>query len=811
MSRILIPILVTGLLSLVGVPGRSQGREEFTGPYASWANVRQRFHVKGDGITDDTRALQRAIDSLTCNPTGNNTGKNRFSVVYLPAGTYCISAPLRFQGQIGVTLIGEDPQRTVIKWIGKDSNTLFWADGSAYYKVSRITWDAAGRKHMEGVGIHWFDKWTSAKSRSYAALNIEVSDCIFLGLGIGIGGGTEGAAEGGKDGTGWNDSEVTIRRCSFFGCTEAGIAIRGFNAQDYWVWDCKFLNCLVGIRSRFGGYHAYQCFFSGSVVCDVNSHHGYLCSVRGCYSENAGAFSLDAFMSSNPFKRIFQDNIILYPKRLPVEYYHLGKLTFWDNRFTATVDTTYPYSINTRSWFPGIYEVLSLHNTYAYSRPIHIGMGPNTIYSYGDKYETGAGIRGTASAKATAVSSKKEITDASAKAFLRTMDVTPAKIERPVFEIPADADASAIQSILDKAAGAKGQRPVVHFGTGVYLIDRTLVIPAGSDMQLVGDGLLYATILRKKADARFTAGAMILVKGPSTIDIRDMQIAWDQEKDNTAAIVFEDVDQPGAQAHIDQLYSHEDTSLAIIGMNYLYVEKNNSFFSEGNFISGGDLVKKGGGTARLSCYGGQFARLKVLNNARFLARDCWWEGMDSLALDLNGSGTVCIDGAMIAPHKSDSSSTIAINGFKGHLSLMNMYLQGAVAPRLDDPDLDLLLWNVHFYFKMDVLDFLRMGGRSRAAFVGLTAQCFQPNDPACKSIICIADRLLNEKDTVAVLERETAFDRESRPVLMKNLPPGVSNIYITRLSLPENTAKGIAFVAGKARKETEPPKGIKHR
>ncbi len=72
-------------------------------------------------------------------------------------------------------------------------------------------------------------------------------------------------------------------------------------------------------------------------------------------------------------------------------------------------------------------------------------------------------------------------------------------------------------------------------------------------------------------------------------------------------------------------------------MNYLYVEKNNSFFSEGNFISGGDLVKKGGGTARLSCYGGQFARLNVQNNGRFLARDCWWEGTDSLALDLQGS------------------------------------------------------------------------------------------------------------------------------------------------------------------------------
>ncbi len=34
-----------------------------------------------------------------------------------------------------------------------------------------------------------------------------------------------------------------------------------------------------------------------------------------------------------------------------------------------------------------MYEVLSLHNTYAYKAPIHIGVVPNRIYSFGDKVE----------------------------------------------------------------------------------------------------------------------------------------------------------------------------------------------------------------------------------------------------------------------------------------------------------------------------------------------------------------------------------------------------------------------------------------
>jgi hypothetical protein len=126
-----------------------------------------------------------------------------------------------------------------------------------------------------------------------------------------------------------------------------------------------------------------------------------------------------------------------------------------------------------------------------------------------------------------------------------------------------------------------------------------------------------------------------------------------------------------------------------------------------------------------------------------------------------------------------------------------MYVQGAITPRLDNPNLDLLVWNTHFYHKMDVLDFLRKGGKSKAAFVGLTAQCFRAADPACKFIISLPDQLLNEKDTIAALEHGTAFDRGSKPVLMKTLPPGVSNIYITRVSLPAVAGKGIEFTTKK--------------
>jgi hypothetical protein len=196
------------------------GREEFNGPFPSWADVKQRFGARGDGQQDDTRALQTALDSLSNPATGFNTGKRAYMVVYLPAGTYCISSTLVIKGKIGISLIGEDPAKTIIKWIGGDKDTLLWANGSAYFKIGRLGWDANGKKDMEGIGLHWKSIWNDRSGRSFASLNIEISDCSFTG---GFRNGISGGTYAGPEGTGNNDSEITIRRCIFSGCSWAGI------------------------------------------------------------------------------------------------------------------------------------------------------------------------------------------------------------------------------------------------------------------------------------------------------------------------------------------------------------------------------------------------------------------------------------------------------------------------------------------------------------------------------------------------------------------------------------------------------------
>src|SRR5688572_30134639 len=97
-------LLCLGCCIVVSVFSQARYRDEFNGPFASWANVKLRFKAAGNGVKDDTRALQAALDSLSCTERVlfNTNPKTRYVVVYLPAGTYKISQTLRLTGKIGV-------------------------------------------------------------------------------------------------------------------------------------------------------------------------------------------------------------------------------------------------------------------------------------------------------------------------------------------------------------------------------------------------------------------------------------------------------------------------------------------------------------------------------------------------------------------------------------------------------------------------------------------------------------------------------------------------------------------------------------
>ena len=104
---------------------------DFAGPFASWLNVKTQYGAKGNGISDDTVALQAAL--------ADQPRMNR--VIWLPRGTYNISSTLAMTQGFGVTIIGEDPSTTIIKWTGPVGGTMIDFNACTGIQVSRLTLD----------------------------------------------------------------------------------------------------------------------------------------------------------------------------------------------------------------------------------------------------------------------------------------------------------------------------------------------------------------------------------------------------------------------------------------------------------------------------------------------------------------------------------------------------------------------------------------------------------------------------------------------------------------------------------------------
>src|SRR5690349_18740415 len=60
--------------------------DEFNGPFPSWKNLKTDYGAAGDGQTDDSAAIQKALDELTKHKDA--------CVLYVPAGTYRVTKTL---------------------------------------------------------------------------------------------------------------------------------------------------------------------------------------------------------------------------------------------------------------------------------------------------------------------------------------------------------------------------------------------------------------------------------------------------------------------------------------------------------------------------------------------------------------------------------------------------------------------------------------------------------------------------------------------------------------------------------------------
>lgn len=442
---------------------------------SDWMDVRD-FGAKGDGRTDDTEAIQKALDAMEYGST-----------LFFPPGAYVITRTLilHSSGQriIGGALIGCG-KSTRIVWDGPaDPGIPMLLIKSGMCHIGRyigIVWDGRGKA---GVGIeHRSDNFeTEVLHFNEAFLN-------FTNSGIKIGAGVQQSAE------------MRIENCLFENC-ETGIAYLNFNDYDITINGCEFRECGVGIRDNHGNGYIRNCRFLNSKIADLQLHSEHGSSIRRCISHGSHTFLI--YTS------------IVAP--LVIQQCHIsgwknpdGAIVLGNNAPILIMDTTFSEPPNTNPPIDAKGKTIILSgNRFRENRDKIVGGDTSSVIEIPPGKEK-----------------VKEIPlDIS---FLKENIAIPRKVfdARVHFGAKGDGrtdDTEAIQRTIDTAR-RYGRNCIAYIPKGTYLVSKTIEI-TGSNYHVSGCGT-GTNILWKGEEG----GTVFHIKSPENIVVENLRIGWDIPK-----------------------------------------------------------------------------------------------------------------------------------------------------------------------------------------------------------------------------------------------------------------------------------------
>jgi len=605
-------MVLAGLL--LGAAGVVQG---FTGPPAGWASVRE-YGARGDGKCDDTAALQKALDDL-------RREDRPAAVLYLPAGTYRITRMLelargRHEESKDVGIVGEDPRTTRIEWHGEPDGVMFLYN-AWYSRMGRLTLDG---RDTAGTAIRHGQAFTTYN---------EFADMEFRNVGFGIEAGV-------RDGI----AETTVRRCGFVNCSRAAVSIQNFNSLDWFLWQCRFEHCRLGVTNVFGAgnFHVYDSVFRESIEADISIGNTCYFAMRDNVSVGSKAFFVAGGIEACGHVTL-QGNVIIDAQDAPVQMGNLGPFLLLDNVFKSR--NVPAVRVNPKAGF------VSAGNTFAAGDPIAAKPGFVRFDDVVKDYDT-------------------------VKAPVREPADFAARSHRMVIEVSPGAGSAALHEAVVQASRVAGGQAVVHLRRGAYNVDRTLVIPAGSTTQIVGDG--PDTVLCWAGEG---AGPVVRFEGPSRASMGELSIDGGRMADG---VLISGCDVPSARIFMDQ------TNVGGAQTGYLIERIAEADVAMCNINHGGNRVgvrvvgpgsrsAAGVGAPRAVIYSGASSNneisYEVLQGGELLARDIWYEsGEHPRFLRCTGSGAFTLHGAMVATARRAGVPAVEVDGFKGDLVLLTTIL-----------------------------------------------------------------------------------------------------------------------------------------
>ncbi|GLA17146.1 hypothetical protein AnigIFM62618_004269 [Aspergillus niger] len=230
-----------------------------TSSYAIYRNVKD-YGAKGDGSTDDTDAINKAISSGGRCGSGCDSSTTTPALVYFPAGTYVVSKPI--VQYYYTQMVGDANDLPVLKAASSFSGMAvidadpYDSSGSNWYTnqnnffraVRNFVIDLTAMPASSGAGIHWqVGQATSLQNIRFEMVkggSNNKQQGIFMDNGSG-GFMSDLTFNGGNYGAFFGNQQFTTRNLTFNDCNTA--IYMNWN----WAWTFKSVsinNCQVGLN-----------------------------------------------------------------------------------------------------------------------------------------------------------------------------------------------------------------------------------------------------------------------------------------------------------------------------------------------------------------------------------------------------------------------------------------------------------------------------------------------------------------------------------------------------------------------------------
>lgn len=260
-------------------------------------DVQTRFGVVADGGTDDTSAIQDALDFGF-----DEVSAGRPCVLQFPIGTMKVSSTLLWRGNsaaaptiLGAAPVGFDRVASTFAWYGANNGVVLFAQSANKGVIQNITFDG---RDTGGILMHLSASTYADPAILAATSGIRVLRCGFSSCKPGVSGngcialGTDPALTGGLT---YQQSEVVFRDCWFIGesvgaagFSWAGLAAYGIktlsngNCKNFAVYDCTFNVCETAINWTAGsGDFVLVNFNGGNCQKAVRQSDGHLIILGG--------------------------------------------------------------------------------------------------------------------------------------------------------------------------------------------------------------------------------------------------------------------------------------------------------------------------------------------------------------------------------------------------------------------------------------------------------------------------------------------------------------------------------------------------